>query len=355
MSIQAQAITSGQKLLLNTLRSCAAQLVLIGHAFDFFWTEQPLWLETIQLQQVGVVIFFVISGFLITASLSRQVEINTSIQYPHQAWKNYFKARFVRIYSTLFPALLIIAFFDIFLTQSFQQDYPIDSGFYTGLINFLQLQNAPFTNWQWFGSGFPLWSLAIEWWLYLLVPVCILSLRNIPWYGWLVAVIAMPFILHNMVAGIAPGIIFAWVMGSCAWFWLQKRINHWQALVAVLSLAVIWFACTWPLRNSMDFAYQPGFMLCTGGLVIALLALFKQYQPPLKLSFLEKPIKSLADYSFSLYLLHFSVLAAFVKFYGEWPDLNLIIAGVMSSNMLAWAFAKAFEWHWSSHIGWYRV
>jgi peptidoglycan/LPS O-acetylase OafA/YrhL len=54
--------------MLDLLRALAAQMVCVGHAISFFMSQwRPTRLSL--MQNVGVLLFFVISGFLITYTL----------------------------------------------------------------------------------------------------------------------------------------------------------------------------------------------------------------------------------------------------------------------------------------------
>lgn len=56
---------------LGALRLFAALLVLVGHAYGLRGLEGPLFLSTVPLGLLGISIFFVISGYLVTESWDR--------------------------------------------------------------------------------------------------------------------------------------------------------------------------------------------------------------------------------------------------------------------------------------------
>src|SRR5690242_15486371 len=92
---------------LDALRPLAAQMVLVGHGLVFFsvgnWLKPP---ASPYIQNVGVLLFFVMSGFWITATLI------TNAARPEYSFLDYFIDRFARIYSALIPALLLIIVVD---------------------------------------------------------------------------------------------------------------------------------------------------------------------------------------------------------------------------------------------------
>ena len=91
--------------MLDLLRAIAAQMVCVGHAISFF---VPQWRPTRlpYMQNAGVLLFFLISGFLITYTLIERSKD------PAYGFRQFFIERFARIYSGLIPALAFIAIID---------------------------------------------------------------------------------------------------------------------------------------------------------------------------------------------------------------------------------------------------
>ena len=80
---------------LDLLRAVAAQMVCVGHGISFF---MPAWRpsELPLMQNVGVLIFFVLSGTLITFTLIERSKD------PSYGFGTFFLERFARIYSGSF-------------------------------------------------------------------------------------------------------------------------------------------------------------------------------------------------------------------------------------------------------------
>jgi peptidoglycan/LPS O-acetylase OafA/YrhL len=90
---------------LDLMRAVAAQMVCVGHAISFFvppWRSPAMPL----IQNIGVLLFFILSGFLITYTL-----IERSKNPAYGFWQ-FFIERFARIYSGLIPALIFVAAVD---------------------------------------------------------------------------------------------------------------------------------------------------------------------------------------------------------------------------------------------------
>ena len=142
---------------LDLLRSGAALLVFLGHlswsklSGGFLWQLQPL-------GHHGVVVFFVLSGFVIQHVASTR----------EQNFTDYTIARLARLYSVVLPALLLTVACDAIgrsidplIYDEGVYDHPVQrvvmSAFFLSQswgINLASLSNAPF------------WSLPYEFWYY---------------------------------------------------------------------------------------------------------------------------------------------------------------------------------------------
>ncbi len=147
---------------LDGLRGVAILLVVLAHNFGFMNYFFFGWL--------GVDLFFVLSGFLIT-----QILLNT-LDKPHFL-RNFYMRRVLRIFP-LFYLTLIICFFVLpfFIDKSFDFSYYTKNQFWlwTYLQNWLIVFKEPY------GDKILLhtWSLAVEEQFYLLWPFMILLIRK---------------------------------------------------------------------------------------------------------------------------------------------------------------------------------
>lgn len=334
---------------LDGLRGLASQLVLIGHTLDFYCTDLPAWLEVFRLQEFGVVIFFVLSGYLIAYSADRQQ------QHHNGTFSNYLRSRAVRIYATLIPALLLIALLDALFSHAFTQDFYADNSVVVWLANLLHLQEYPFTGWPFYGTGYPLWSLSIEWWLYVAFGVLLFRDAWRQWFSYPLLLLAIGSLLYNTVVGNAPGIIYAWVFGAVG-YWVGKPGQRSRQANIALGIAATIILIGWAIAATRAYspAYHPVSMLLTGIIVLAGLRLLKSCSTPRINAYLIRLVRAAANSSFSLYLLHFSVLAAGYSLYGQVADIWLILTALLGCNLLAVVFARWFEWHWNPGRGYYR-
>ncbi|UKN00422.1 acyltransferase [Paracrocinitomix mangrovi] len=163
---------------LDIIRFIAAILVLIGHAFGAWkayfvqfrysaeytaelFSGNFIYLETFANNlEIGVEIFFFISGFLITYILLQERKINGKIHVG-----KFYLRRSLRIWPLYYAAILIAPFLVSWLQLSQEPDYLANALF---IGNFDIIQNESWT--------FPFahfWSLAIEEQFYIIWPLII--------------------------------------------------------------------------------------------------------------------------------------------------------------------------------------
>ncbi len=171
-------ISENTSFILNIVRIFAAWLVLIGHGLFYFgltiFKNQEIFPA---LQNIGVVALFILAGFLSAYSIERKKDD------PTYSFPIYLIEKLCRIWSGLIPALVFILAIDrlsLFLNPE-KYHYLPNYNFRTFIGNVFFLQNylsipkgtmiegltrfnlAPF------GSGRPLWTLSVEWWIYIAV------------------------------------------------------------------------------------------------------------------------------------------------------------------------------------------
>jgi peptidoglycan/LPS O-acetylase OafA/YrhL len=172
--------------LLDFLRATAALLVLFGHTRGWYFLDigvvaQPgLFLKLFYiftaLEHEAVVIFFVLSGFLIGGSLADSMQ-RGSFDLVH-----YLIARFVRIYIVYIPALMITEAVFLFgslllsdpgaghIQPLFSQQQMGFGGVSQAICHLAGLQGFSCLPWE---QNPALWSLGYEWALYLFAPAII--------------------------------------------------------------------------------------------------------------------------------------------------------------------------------------
>ena len=194
-------ISPTQSDFLNWSRWVAAWLVIAEHArsvifVDYGDLKSPGFLAKGFYFLTGfgheaVIVFFVISGYLVGGkvwSLYREGRFG---------WRRYLADRLSRLYAVLFVALLLGAAMD-WTGYLFFNNYGLYNQGYEGSI--VVLGAAPIERMGWrdflvnafllqtiagppFGSNGPLWSLAYEWWYYILFPLVLAAVWPIVDFG----------------------------------------------------------------------------------------------------------------------------------------------------------------------------
>ncbi|WKA31266.1 acyltransferase family protein [Bradyrhizobium roseum] len=328
---------------LDLLRVVAAQMVCVGHGIAFFmppWrpSELPL------MQNVGVLIFFVLSGFLISFTL-----IERSKQ-PSYGFGTFLLDRFARIYSGLIPALLFVVIVDGIVIYVFNER--AFAAFYSGktfVANLFMLEAyrgvlSSYLRWPPFGSASPLWTLAIEWHIYIFV-AAVFFIWARPRQRLIMIIVAIIFCqvpLHYLRGayqqdGVGMGLFSLWLAGTFVLLTLRMvQLPYWASLTLALGAAVCFFLVT---KARLEYN-----ILTYATVVIFLFAVLAASQSSRLLT--SKPvarfIKFMADYSFTLYLVHYSIMFAVFLIR---PERNFYIFAIMVliANIVAIAIAVPTE------------
>ncbi len=144
---------------LDSLRAIAVLLVLFEH-----WAPENSVLKLLPVGMIGVTLFFVLSGFLITQILikSRNLSEEMDSNKIHSA-KQFYIRRTLRIFPIYYITIFILYFFNI---QDLRQKF-LWFLFYASNFYFYNIHN-------WDGSLSHLWTLAVEEQFYIIWPFIIL-------------------------------------------------------------------------------------------------------------------------------------------------------------------------------------
>jgi len=293
---------------LDALRGVAVLLVVLYHGLYWDLPAGPVadtlavvrYTRLISWGWLGVTLFFVLSGFLITGIL---LDTRATQHY----WKNFYLRRLLRI----FPALVLLLAF-LWAFEGFTWQYVLACLAYMGNVTASLGVPGPIYN--------PLWSLAVEEQFYLVWPWLV---RWLP--RWAFACVAasclvvcpllrgLSFHLHYALGdphGMTYLIADHLAMGACLALFL--RSGHatlarcrWLC-VALLSGGALLLAASVPLhwlhRNSLGSCImqaEPFLWIFTGLLLLALLF----GDRPWVLA-ATRPLRSLGHISYGLYLCH---------------------------------------------------
>ncbi|MBI2269182.1 MAG: acyltransferase [Bacteroidetes bacterium] len=147
---------------LDSLRGIAVLFVIVSH-----WLSADSPINYLPNGPIGVNIFFVLSGFLITGILlGKKRSIEKDKESPWIALKKFYIRRSLRIFPIYYLTLLLLFIFRRSFDYNFNESW-LYLLTYTTNFYFIKIQ-------QWDGVISHLWSLAIEEQYYLLFPLTIL-------------------------------------------------------------------------------------------------------------------------------------------------------------------------------------
>jgi peptidoglycan/LPS O-acetylase OafA/YrhL len=330
---------------IDGLRAVALLLVILFHAGLGF-----------QGGYIGVDVFFVISGFLITGQVIRELDAGEF------SLANFWARRIRRLLPAATVMMVAVLFAGYFLLLP--GDY-VHLG-WSAVAQQLLSANLYFRFWSEFGYFNPwteenpllhTWSLAVEEQFYLLYPLLLITL-----HGW--GRRTMQLVLAGLALASLAGCeaCLRWdaesayyLLPTRAWelllgglvalcpgpVWVPRRV---APLVSVLGMATI-LACGWRYRSHTWF---PGLMALPPCLATAALIHVNARERSLPARLLSmRPLVLVGLMSYSLYLWHWPITAFYrywtVQFISRERALLLIGAGVVPGLLSWWLIERPFR------------
>jgi peptidoglycan/LPS O-acetylase OafA/YrhL len=303
---------------LNFLRWTAAFLVVIGHIRGLVFVPY----SDIIVNDIGikffyfitgiahesVIVFFVLSGYLVGGKL-----LNDYL-YGKLDWRNYFIKRISRLYIVLIPALIFGGLIDFIGVHWFNSLHIYNNAFHFVSLNYNVIERLSFEHFwsnffmmqktltSTFGSNGPLWSLAYEFWYYLLLPILIMIFLKAKaimqaaedHYANMVLFILLFIVLILFLDKWLIFYFLLWMIGVGAFFINKFRPPFWAAITFTIAVLLL------GRFGSMFPAFFADFLLAIG---ISLMLLAYE-NTKLTLTFVRTN-SLLADFSYSVYLFHF--------------------------------------------------
>lgn len=291
---------------LNISRAFAALLVMLGHLRGSLFLPYGDMVESqniinfllffiTRLGHEFVLIFFVLSGFLVGGQ-----SLGSYTGGVFSA-KKYFINRFTRMWVVVIPTLflgLIVDWQTLLLDPSLNFGYKLTLPIFIGNLFFLQTIVVPS-----FGSNVPLWSLACEFWYYIIFPIYLFLAFNsylsnfLKWFLIGVFTLILFFIMPNITKYFP-----IWLIGAAIRFIplknnFKKPIWFWTSLL-LLGLSI----CLSNFLSYLWINYLVG--ICFAFTIIT----WMQRNKVVKNNLLKKSIEKLADFSFSMYAIHYFLI-----------------------------------------------
>lgn len=314
----------------DALRLIAAFLVLYSHTIGFVTKESQIWpFYYGSVGRIGVNIFFIISGFLITQSYLRT-----------QRPSKYIWSRCLRIFPALIVVVVLAAFvLAPFVTSLSFSDYFRNGATYSYLLNitlFYDNQNLPgvFTqNPVSQAVNGSLWTLKYEILYYLIV--LLLGLIGFLRNGKIVAgLFILSIVLTYFNIGDAINIYTVNIQAAIRMF------SYFSAGMAAylyrdhfhLSLKLAFFILALLLIGSFNTGYKDDLFV----FLLAYLVLFIAYYPKINIRWLSK----YGDFSYGVYIWAFPIIQTVIYLY---PSINCWMA--LAFTAIITLILGVLSWH----------
>jgi peptidoglycan/LPS O-acetylase OafA/YrhL len=343
---------------LDLLRAVAANLVLFGHATELFGIENHL-----PLGLIGVSVFFILSGFLITQSSLARVQRSGPYFVP------YMIDRFARIFTAYVPVLLLVAMVNASVDLGHWGQQGTSTGPVAFIGNLLLLQDYPIfqamhrltSSWLYiraYNSAEPFWTIPIEFWIYVVFGLGFFGLimreRISRTTSILFGVVALPVVVWNAAAGGGNGLSLVWLIGAAAAFvWSQAW--HRSPYKRQIGLIVMVVAACCLVGRGMKFGWNfqdLAMVLCETLMLVGGLSVMEAI-PSLPRA-LRGACTFLASYSYSLYLVHNTVLV--VVRHSLSAELGWVAfpLAVVLAHLVAFVLYLVFEQHYRLVGAWLK-
>ncbi|WLR94268.1 acyltransferase family protein [Shinella zoogloeoides] len=299
-------------LILDLLRSLAAFAVLIGHATSFFGVALFLQPPAFPyIQNLAVIGFFVLSGFLIAFVLDRSQDKGVA---------SFLIDRFARIYSSFFPAMLLIGIIGWGLQKAGRLEDPFT---FANWLQHVLMLNAFGTTWCEIAcvpsmqTASHLWSLAVEFHIYLFAGFLFFGLRQQSAVLILGAILVswVPYIYLGIAFEIRPGnqISYMWLLGFVAYYLVSRVRIPPATAIAMVAIGL------YLLRKSIEpeAEYNLPAYIWVAVAFAGICAFTQSTAFTADRRQLRSFIRYVADFSFSLYLVHHPIQEALFRL---WPD-----------------------------------
>lgn len=312
------AITHEFSVYLDGLRFAAAYYVLLFHLKNNFIGENSFLKYIPNHGHDAVILFFVLSGYVIAATVDRKKAVG---------WREYFLDRAARVYSVAAPTLILcmLVTFSLQLLSTNGGVVQFSSVLVNALINFFFLGQS-WSLKEWVPYNQPYWSLCYEVMYYVLFGIAVFAKGLWRWFGLVVvALIAGPKVML---------LLPCWLLGVLAYQWRDKfALSSKAALLIgfVLPLVVLFvlnkIGYGPSVRSFLDeqimnrkevLEFSNDFLIDYTTAILVAINLYAARYVPFKFPvWISSLLIMGASISFTLYLMHLPMVHLIVNIVGD--------------------------------------
>lgn len=317
----------------NLIRFCAALLVIYIHSYGLLGripekNTEPFAYLIYLLGNVGVDIFFLVSGFLVTRSFKQRKNIVTFL------W-----ARILRIYPALFFALLLTVFgIGVLETNLSIRQYILHQDIYKYFVLNLSLVKTELNLPGVFEENYiknqvngSLWTLPVEIRLYIYIAIlgfCGILSKQQFFHVAIISLYSLSYYFPNNIPLISDNSLYYYpslLFSLGALFYINKSIIPANGYVCLLLLLLLFYVLYFHIEYKA-YIYTLSISYCV---------FWFAYNVPI-LNFFNR----LGDYSYGMYIYAFPIQQMIITHYRTIETNQLFIISVMVS------FIPAFmSWH----------
>jgi peptidoglycan/LPS O-acetylase OafA/YrhL len=346
---------------LDALRAAGANLVIASHVLALYFGMA----DRHKFGNLGVAVFFLLSGFLIMQSMLNW------LKKPEPRLPGFLADRVARIMTPYLPALVLIAVLNVVLIQTNHGQGGTNTGVLAFLGNLLMLQDhAVFqaldftgTDLSWrirpYNSAEPFWTVAIEMWIYVSMGLfffCVLKREKIDrLLGLALAAMALPVFIWNAAAGGGKSLSLIWLLGAIAGYLFHLwRANGYTNIRSVATMVTMFGTVALIGRAGkvgfVPYDFQTAALIAMVMFGLLALLMCVQRLPGV----LRGSVKFLASYSYSLYLIHNTVLIIVLEHVHTQSTWAHVAIAVIAAHGCAYLLYLTFERHYRVVGSWLR-
>lgn len=287
----------------------------------------------------SVIVFFVLSGFFVGGSVLQRKE-----QF---IWSSYMTARLTRLWVVLIPSLFFTLGIDVIIEQMSSEiltgtfaeiwnsgpkkDFDSSIKTFLGNVVFLQTVIVPV-----YGTNQPLWSLAYEFWYYILFPLILISLGVIKTRKKLDRSLAVIFLAGASLL-LPPELTLCgtiWLLGVISWrIPSQNKRKTVQLILAVGIFSLALFIS----KKGLYSVFVSDLLV---GLAFAVLIYLLKNVNNVKSIKLKNTAFFLSDISYTLYLFHFPLVIAIAGVIYKGKQMQPTLEGLI--HFIIWLLVIIF-------------